>query len=58
MTGAVRVGIIGDLDPDRASHKATNEALEHAAGTLGVSVDTEWLPTALDSRSRRTPLGG
>ena len=34
MTGAVRVGIIGDLDPDRPSHKVTNEALEHAAGAL------------------------
>ena len=45
MTETVRVGIIGDYDPDKATHAATGRALEHAGASLGVSVAVEWLPT-------------
>lgn len=47
MAGTARVGIIGDYDPDKPSHGATGEALEHTADALGVSVEVEWLPTLL-----------
>lgn len=42
---ALRVGIIGDLDPSRASHVATNAALRDAAGALSLPVELCWLPT-------------
>lgn len=42
---AVRVGIVGDFNPDFAPHLATTAALEHAAAFLGQTVDVEWLPT-------------
>ena len=45
MTENLRVGIIGDRDPDNTTHAATDRALAHAAGFLGVSLDVEWLPT-------------
>ncbi len=45
MAGTLRVGIVGDRDPDRVSHPATEEALEHAVGASGVAMDYEWLAT-------------
>jgi CTP synthase (UTP-ammonia lyase) len=49
VTDSLRIGIIGDWDPARSSHVATNEALGHAANALGVALEVSWLPTpALD----------
>lgn len=49
MTDRLRIGIIGDWDPARGSHVATNEALGHAADALAVALEVSWLPTpALD----------
>ena len=45
MKQAVKVGVIGDCDADRRSHRATIEAINHAAGALRISVDVCWLPT-------------
>jgi CTP synthase (UTP-ammonia lyase) len=45
MNAALRVGIIGDFDPQLRYHVATNEALRHAASALSVMVDYAWLPT-------------
>ena len=39
------VGIIGDFDPGSETHRATNEALQHAAHALGMTVTATWLPT-------------
>lgn len=44
-TKPLRVGVIGDYDPDRLSHTATNNALDHAAHALSVTLDRVWLPT-------------
>ena len=54
MNQQVKVGIIGDYDPEKfLSHIPTNEALSHAASALNVSVDSTWLPTlSLVGRSR------
>ena len=45
MSSPIRIGIIGDYEPERPSHKATNEALSHCAAHLGMEVDLQWLPT-------------
>jgi CTP synthase (UTP-ammonia lyase) len=49
LSECVRVGIIGDSDPDSPSHIATDAAIGHGADALGIAVDIDWLPTpALD----------
>jgi CTP synthase (UTP-ammonia lyase) len=57
MRRPLRVGIIGDHEPERLSHIATVESLDHAAQALGVPLDVEWVPTAAlagaDSLGRR-----
>ena len=45
MNQPLTVGIIGDFDPQRRSHIATNDALRHAATALSVTVECCWLPT-------------
>jgi CTP synthase (UTP-ammonia lyase) len=43
--GSLRIGIVGDYDPDRLSHAATDAALDHAARARAVAVERTWLPT-------------
>ena len=45
MNQLVKIGIIGDFDPNSRFHRATNEALVSAAEALLVSVDISWIPT-------------
>ncbi len=45
MSSLIRIGVIGDLDLKRPSHKATNDALQHCADNLGVNVEIQWLST-------------
>jgi CTP synthase (UTP-ammonia lyase) len=45
MGQTVNIGIIGDFDPNRSAHPATNDALHHAANHLSVRVNITWLPT-------------
>lgn len=45
VSDPVRIGILGDFDPDYRSHHATNECLQHAAHKLNIEVQSEWLPT-------------
>lgn len=47
MSDAVRIGILGDFNPESQSHRATNEALQHAARKLKIQVESEWIPTPL-----------
>ncbi|HVP45902.1 MAG TPA: hypothetical protein VMT32_04940 [Bryobacteraceae bacterium] len=42
---AVRIGIVGDFNPDYRSHHATNAALQHAAKAVGCEVESAWVPT-------------
>jgi CTP synthase (UTP-ammonia lyase) len=42
---SIRVGILGDFNPEYHSHLATNASLQHAARALGWQVDSEWVPT-------------
>jgi len=45
MKQSIKTGIIGDFNPDYPSHIATNEAIIHAGDVLGISVETQWVPT-------------
>ena len=45
VTEPVRIGILGDFNPEFRSHAATNDSLQHAARRLGCPVESEWLPT-------------
>lgn len=45
MKKRVEIGIIGDFDPNRLSHTATVEAVDHAADRLSLNVVITWLPT-------------
>ncbi|HWF46605.1 MAG TPA: hypothetical protein VG168_06350 [Bryobacteraceae bacterium] len=42
---ATRIGIIGDFNPENATHVSTNEGIQHAAEILGKLVESVWLPT-------------
>lgn len=46
----MKVGIVGDFSPEYPSQIATNNALMHSSGKLGVSVEYEWIPTATISK--------
>jgi CTP synthase (UTP-ammonia lyase) len=57
MNVPLRVGIIGDFDPQIRYHVATNEALCHAASALSVMLEYTWLPTpSLDNAGGATTL--
>jgi len=40
---SVKIGIIGDFNPQKPSHPETNSALGHAARRLPVEVAIEWI---------------
>jgi CTP synthase (UTP-ammonia lyase) len=42
---AVRIGILGDFNPEFRSHHATSDSLQHAARKLDLKVESEWIPT-------------
>ena len=46
MSDAVRIGILGDFNPEFRSHHATNDSLQHAGRKLGMEVQSEWIPTS------------
>jgi CTP synthase (UTP-ammonia lyase) len=45
VSDAVRIGILGDFNPEFRSHHATNDSLQHAARKLAMKVEFEWVPT-------------
>jgi len=45
VSDAVRIGILGDFNPDFRSHHATNESLQHAAAKLNLPVESAWIST-------------
>jgi CTP synthase (UTP-ammonia lyase) len=42
----VKIGIIGDFDPGSETHRATGEALHHAARASGTTAAVSWLRTS------------
>lgn len=45
VSEAIRIGILGDFNPEFRSHHATNDSLQHAARKLAIQVESKWLPT-------------
>jgi len=45
MSSAIRIGILGDFNPEFRSHHAINDSLGHVATKLKAKVESEWLPT-------------
>ena len=45
MSDSVRIGILGDFNPEFRSHHATNDSLQHAAAKLDMPVESSWIPT-------------
>jgi CTP synthase (UTP-ammonia lyase) len=41
----VRIGIVGDHDPEYPMHGATNAALQISTRGLAVAIDAEWVGT-------------
>lgn len=41
----LKIGIIADYNPKNRYHLATDDAIQHGAGALSLSVQTEWLNT-------------
>jgi CTP synthase (UTP-ammonia lyase) len=57
MKHDIKIAIIGDFEPERVSHRATNEALRHAADALQFTADTDWFPTqSLETEAGRMKL--
>jgi len=45
MKSIIKLGIIGDYNPDYQSHIATDNSLKHAAEALSINIDSSWLST-------------
>jgi CTP synthase (UTP-ammonia lyase) len=45
MKRSINIGVIGDFDPSKISHPATNDAIQHAAEHLKIQTGVTWLPT-------------
>lgn len=45
MKSSIKIGIIGDYDPARPAHIATDAALDHAAELLQLELEKQWLAT-------------
>jgi len=45
MPDPIRIGIIGDYDPDLRTHKSTASAFRHAGEKLALPLDVVWLAT-------------
>ncbi len=56
VTEPVRIGIIGDFNPEFRSHHATNDSLQHAAHKLEMKVESAWVstPSLLEPTARAT----
>ncbi len=46
MNSDIRIAIVGDLEAERLSHRATNEALLHGADALHLTVSADFEETA------------
>ncbi len=45
MNQRINIGIVGDFNSNSPYHKATNNALNHAADALSIAVNISWVPT-------------
>jgi CTP synthase (UTP-ammonia lyase) len=45
MPQTIRIGILGDFNPEFPSHTTIDESLRHAGRALELEVESQWLPT-------------
>ena len=45
MKQEITAGVIGDFNPSSETHRATNEAVKHAADSLSMIARIEWIGT-------------
>ena len=45
MNSELKVGVIGDFNPSFETHRATNDALKHAADLLSTTATVDWVAT-------------
>jgi len=45
MNAPISIGIVGDFNAENHTHRATNEALEHAAARQALPLRVKWLHT-------------
>ena len=59
MSDDIRIGILGDFNPEFRSHHATNDSLQHAAVKLNLPLESQWIPTPslLEANARKTLEG-
>jgi CTP synthase (UTP-ammonia lyase) len=54
----IRIGVLGDFNPENLSHRATNSSLQQAAKARGLAVEFVWIPTpSLERRVEETLSG-
>ena len=53
-----RIAIVGDYNPDFASHLAQDASLAHSAHRLGIDCEVEWLPTPDVTEARLARFDG
>jgi CTP synthase (UTP-ammonia lyase) len=59
MNPEIKVGVIGDFNPSNDSHRATNDAVKHAADSLSVTASVTWIATEkLERTAADTALRG
>jgi CTP synthase (UTP-ammonia lyase) len=46
VSDAVRIGILGDLEPASRGYKAIDDSLQHAAAKLQIQLDSQWIDTS------------
>jgi CTP synthase (UTP-ammonia lyase) len=53
----IKVAVIGDFNPSNDSHRATVDALKHAADLVSITASVEWIATEeLNASSADTML--
>jgi CTP synthase (UTP-ammonia lyase) len=45
MSSSVKIGIIGDFNPEYRSHRAINDSIGHAAPGLEIQTEFRWVAT-------------
>jgi CTP synthase (UTP-ammonia lyase) len=45
ITAETRIAVASDFNADNLGHRATNEALRHAADALGLDLTVDWIST-------------
>jgi CTP synthase (UTP-ammonia lyase) len=45
VKSTIRIGVLGDFDPNKYSHPTTNDAIHHAAKHLSIEAHISWIST-------------